>query len=340
MMSKEKICFWLSKVLISVSIVGLITIFILPMNENKLYSIVGLGLIALSLLALITLFLLSKQNAYNEYKRLNVIIDAIQKHENLKIPLYEETLLSKTMLKLTRIAEIMREMTDYAHEQKQNIQELVTDISHQVKTPLANIMLAAESLRDEIRSDDERSFYCDTLSSQTQKLESLIESMIKISRLENGHINLIPEKVYITEIINEALISLRMKASEKNIQLEYKHEEYDVFCDRKWTIEALFNVVDNAIKYSYSSSCITITVKRMTQYTCINVADTGIGIPQDHIQDSFRRFYRGENVGNIDGVGVGLYLSREIFTKQGGYITLKSKEDVGTTASIFLRNQQ
>lgn len=259
-----------------------------------------------------------------------MVFESILNHTDISIPLFEETLLSKLTTKVIRIDQVMRNMTRQANEQKESIQSLVTDISHQVKTPMANIMLSAESLSEHALTEEEKVFFCEILQTQTQKLEFLMEGMIKISRMENGHIVTSPRKVIISELLDEATAPLHIRLNEKKIHLCCDYEDCYVYCDGRWTIEALFNILDNAVKYTHPRGAIVITVNRMSQYTRINIKDTGIGIPKNHIQDAFTRFYKGEATDDSNGIGVGLYLSREIITKQGGYITLKSEEGIGT----------
>lgn len=176
------------------------------------------------------------------------------------------------------------------------------------------------------------------MKNQVCKLEFLIEAMTKISRLENGTIVPKPEMSPLFELLETVRNAVLSMAEEKHIEIISEETELHLYFDMRWTIEALFNILDNAVKYTPDSGKFTISVHQMALYTRIDIRDTGIGILPQHINDIFKRFYRENRLRQANGVGVGLYLARQIISQQGGYITAKSIVDKGTTISVYLQN--
>jgi len=252
--------------------------------------------------------------------------------------LEEETLMSKTGAKLLKIREITQGAAEQSEQLKRNVQELVSDISHQLKTPLSNIKMAAETLEDENIEKERRQFFVSGLKKQVDKLEFLIEAMTKISRLENGMIVPKPEISPLFELLEKAIATIRPMADEKHIEIKSETTELNLYFDMRWTTEALFNILDNAVKYTPDYGKVNISIQPMALYTRIDISDTGIGILPEHINDIFKRFYRENRLRQTSGVGVGLYLAHEIISRQGGYITAKSIVDKGTTISVYLQN--
>ncbi|MCR5122297.1 MAG: sensor histidine kinase, partial [Ruminococcus sp.] len=129
---------------------------------------------------------------------------------------------------------------------------------------------------------------------------------------------------------------VKPKAESKKIVIKYTRESHTAKFDSKWTREALFNILDNAVKYSPEKSSIAVDVQMYEMFVCISVSDNGIGIAEDELPRIFGRFYRGQNVREQSGVGIGLYLSRRIIEEQGGYITVESVPGKGSVFRIFL----
>ena len=176
----------------------------------------------------------------------------------------------------------------------------------------------------------------DEIRQQSEKLEFLIQSLVKTSRLETGTFQLAPLKNNIDSVIDAAIEQITPKAKSKQIKIMYSSQSHTAKFDIKWTHEALFNILDNAVKYSPRNSVIKITVYAYEMFACVLVADQGIGIPEEELPRIFGRFYRGQNVREQNGVGIGLYLCRQIIEGQGGYITVGSTVDQGSIFKIFL----
>ncbi len=213
-------------------------------------------------------------------------------------------------------------------QQKLRVDELISDISHQTKTPLANIMLYSE-LICESESSEKTQKYSDLLKAQTEKLNFLITSLVKTSRLENGIIAAVPKAQSINLLLENAQKTYpNLKINYSDIILNY---------DLKWTTEAILNIIDNAVKYGSTNTEITVTAYGM--FAKIDISDNAMGIEHDEIPKIFARFYRSKSACEKEGVGLGLYLAREIISKQGGYIKVKSKVNKGSVFSVFLPRQ-
>lgn len=251
--------------------------------------------------------------------------------ENAKDALKQETL-SDAFLKL---ANKLRLKSESLAQEKDHTKTLVTDISHQLKTPLAALKTCF-ALYQEAEAPKEREEFGRRCRFQLEKLESLTASLIHISRLENAMICLQQSTVSLTDVLVDAINGIYEKALSKEITIDVEEfSDIRLFLDRKWTAEALFNLLDNAVKYSPTGSLVTIRVQPLYSFVRVEIEDQGIGIPRKEYNKIFKRFYRSPNetVQQTEGTGVGLYLSREILERQGGTLSVKAPRHQG---SIFV----
>ena len=250
---------------------------------------------------------------------------------------YEDSLTSKVQGKLMQYYDIMHEGRLQSQRDKETLQSLVSDISHQVKTPVANLKLYTGILQKPELPEEKRVLFVATMDEQINKLDFLMQSLIKMSRLETGTFVLTPAEARLGDTISQAMSTVWAKAEKKQIELTVDcAPEIMVQHDSKWTAEAIGNILDNAVKYTPAGGRIAITVRPWQFYTRIDITDTGIGIPEEHYNDVFQRFYRAQEVAAEEGVGLGLYLANGIVTRQKGYISIKSTVGVGTTFSVYL----
>lgn len=225
--------------------------------------------------------------------------------------------------------------------EKESTKALVTDISHQLKTPIASLKLCF-SIYEEATDEDEKQEFLNRCQTQIDKLEILINSLINISRLETAMIKLSPEMVSLNDILIKAVNQIYAKAKFKNIDIEMdEFQDCLLMLDKKWTIEAIVNILDNAIKYSNSFTKISIKVVPMFNFVNVNISDKGIGIEKAQYNKIFKRFYRVDDkiVKETEGSGVGLYLTRNILERQGGNIIVKSEYGHGSTFIIQLKTK-
>ena len=250
---------------------------------------------------------------------------------------YEDSLTAKVQGKLMQYFGIMSEGKRQSQQDKQVIQSLVSDISHQVKTPIANIKMFTNILQQHQLPPEKQAEFLRTMEGQIDKLDFLMQSLIKMSQLETGTFVLHPQEGRLADTIALAMSAVWAKAEAKEISLSADCDSsICVQHDPKWTAEALGNILDNAIKYTPPGGSVTVSVRPWQFYTRVDIADTGIGIAEEHYNDIFQRFYRDPQVASQEGVGLGLYLANGIITRQKGYISVKSKVGKGTTFSVYL----
>ena len=176
----------------------------------------------------------------------------------------------------------------------------------------------------------------EALKTQAEKLSFLVDALVKSSRLDNGILTLSPAPHPIQPLLDGAAAQGLAAAGQRGISLTVLPWEGAARFDSKWTAEALYNVLDNALKYTPPGGTVTLSVTAYHMFCCIQVSDTGPGIPEEEQAQIFSRFYRGAAVREQEGLGLGLYLTRRILTSEGGYIRVSSQPGKGSTFSLYL----
>lgn len=223
--------------------------------------------------------------------------------------------------------------------QRESIQRLLSDISHQTKTPLANLRLYSSLLMEEELTPRQRE-QAQVILQQSEKLSFLIETLVKLSRLETDVLVVTPKLQPLSPLLERAVSQAKAAAGQKGIALQLhlqQQAEMKALYDLRWTAEALGNLLDNAVKYTSPGGCIQVSATQYELFCRIDVRDNGIGIAEEEQAQIFGRFYRGRQVREQEGLGIGLYLAREIAQKQGGYLKLSSRPGQGSTFSLYLR---
>ncbi len=249
--------------------------------------------------------------------------------------IYDETKMASLESKLSQYLQMTQTSKKQLEEEKNQIKELISDISHQTKTPIANILLYAQLL-SESEQNEENKALIEALLLQGEKLQFLIEVLIKSSRLETGIIVVNPEINKVAVLLDEVQKQVATDVVAKEIDLTIEVGEETALFDLKWTREAIYNIVHNAIKYTPAGGRVKVSVTAFELFCKIYIKDNGIGISEEEHNKVFARFYRSQAVRHEEGLGIGLFLAREIITKQGGYIKLKSAEGKGATFSVYL----
>ena len=248
-----------------------------------------------------------------------------------------ETLFARISYRLSRLYSIMQENRRKVDMERQELQMLVSDISHQVKTPVSNLKMVTDTLLSKPVTEEEQREFLKGIRDQTHKLEFLFQALVKTSRLETGAIRLEKKDALLIDTLAMALSGIVYAAEKKNISVTVDClEDLILSHDSKWTAEAVFNLLDNAVKYTPAGGAIRISAEQWEMYVKLSVSDTGKGIPESNQAAVFRRFYREEEVHEQQGVGIGLYLAREIVMRQGGYIKVVSEPGKGSEFSIML----
>lgn len=257
---------------------------------------------------------------------------------------YDETQISRIESKWKQYLGLSVLTRENMEKEKESVKSLVSDISHQTKTPMANIQLYGELLRENLeageasKEKEQNLKLLNEILKQTEKLDFLIQSLTKMSRLESNIVEVKPSRQKISELIAAAIWDVEPKARGKEIEIVNTYDgEGSADYDMKWTKEALGNVLDNAIKYSSFGGSVRISVMEYEFYAAVSVKDNGIGIREEDTAKIFGRFYRAGEVQQEDGVGIGLYLTREILRKENGYIKVKSKPGKGSEFVMYLQ---
>ena len=245
---------------------------------------------------------------------------------------FDESLLSALESKLAHYLAASTVSARNVAAEKEKLKALIGDISHQTKTPIANILLYTQLLAEQPGNRD----CLDALEGQTRKLQSLIEALVKTSRLESGVIALHPVPGNLLPVLESAIAQLAPKAAAKGISIVMEALDAEAVFDPKWTEEAVYNLLDNAVKYSPPGGSVTVSTSVYPMFSAIHIRDTGPGIPEEEQSRVFQRFYRGAKHNDEEGVGIGLYLVRQIAQGQGGYVKVSSQMGEGSTFSLYL----
>ena len=248
---------------------------------------------------------------------------------------FDESRLSSLESRLGRYLTASALSERNVREQKDQISALISDISHQTKTPVANLQLYAQLLSEQPLTPQGKDCAA-AISTQAEKLQTLIEALVKTSRLETGILALHPQPGEISAVVKRAAAQYAPKAAEKDITLTVGQAGGSAVFDAKWTEEAVCNLMDNAVKYTPSGGTVTVEVKNYELFFAIRVTDTGPGISEEEQARIFGRFYRAPGAWQAEGVGIGLYLTRQIAEKQGGYVKVESMPGKGSVFSLFL----
>lgn len=295
------------------------------------------GVLILFALLLLLDFL---HNRYNDdlLEQITLLIETLVEQQERQIfSEAEDTLTARLQHQLLKLRNILTAQNQMLAQEKEQIKTLISDISHQIKTPIAAANTFAELLSDGELSAEERTEYITTLQMSLGKLTFLTNSLIKLSRLESGIISLKPEKNSLNEIVLQAVKTVYAKAKEKGILITFECDQtFEAVLDFNWTAEAISNVIDNAVKYTPQGGFICLQITEYPSFLRLDISDSGVGIPEEEQAKIFGRFYRGKQSVGTDGVGIGLYLTREIINKQNGYMKVSSDEN-GSTFSMFLK---
>lgn len=267
------------------------------------------------------------------------IDDILSFKENLKISENNESSLSNLQNQLYKITILLREQKELEHQEKENLKDLLQNISHQFKTPLTSMTIMIDNILNTKMPEQQKKEFLKEISNQIEHLNFLTHSLLKISCFDAGVITLKKEEVNIRKLLEEALkkVEILIELKNINIQVEAK-EDLVLLIDHNWQLEALTNILKNAIEYSKENGQIILQASQNSFYTEIIIKDFGKGIPKNDLKNIFKKFYKGKN-SSSNSVGIGLSLAHTIITKQNGYISVDSKENEGTTFKIKFKNK-
>lgn len=296
------------------------------------YSLLALAVLAL--LAAIGIAVWTHLRARRMLDTLDKMLDEAIRGE-FRESLYDESRLSALETRMAHYLSASAVSAKNLAEEKEKIKTLIGDISHQTKTPIANLLLYAQLLEEQDLPPESRDCAA-ALERQAEKLRFLIDALVKTSRLETGVLAMTPAVNPLRRVLESAAAQAAPKAEAKGVALTVESTDLTARFDPKWTAEALYNLVDNAVKYTPAGGSVALRARSYELFCRIDVADTGPGIPEVEQARIFQRFYRSPSVSGEEGVGIGLYLSRQIAAGQGGYLKVTSRPGEGSTFSLFL----
>ena len=273
------------------------------------------------------------------YRSIDSLLDCVLNQEKITLSDVQEGDLSALVNKINRIQKVLWKQVELAETEKEQVKSLVSNMSHQLKTPLANLSIYTEILNSEDLDKQKKEEMAEKIKKQIDKLDWIIGSLAKMVKLEQDVIAFDAEGISIKKTLLDAIDTVYEKLEKKGILLVSEpYEDILLFHNRKWTVEVFVNLLENAVKYTKRGGTIRIRVCPYEIYTEIQIIDNGCGIREDEITEIFKRFYRSREVEHIDGSGIGLYLSNLILEKEKGYMVVKSVYGEGSCFSVFLQN--
>lgn len=301
------------------------------MNNYIVIICIGIGG-AVVLITIIIAMFYRKKTEHAMDTILNKLDEALS--GNMVETKYDESMESAISERLNRVLQIAGIQKIQAQEERDSVKALVSDISHQVRTPLSNIMLYSGLLREQGLHDSATKL-ADKIQSQSEKLDFFMKELIKSSRTEQKMVQVTPELTVLSKLVDQACQLVEVDALRKRITIQYQEENGECYADKTWTVEVIGNVLDNAIKYSPEGSIIQIWETVYDSFIGLTIKDNGMGIEEKEQGFIFQRFYRSAKAAGIPGFGIGLYLVREVLLKQGGYVKVNSKAGEGAAFQLF-----
>ena len=275
----------------------------------------------------------------NKWKKADKLLDDVISNRKADVSELSESELSLFASRIDRISEKLQIEIGRAEDEKEEVKQLISNISHQLKTPLSNVVMYSQLLQDNKISDEQRAEFTEKLRSHTEHLDWILNSLFKMTKLERDVISFETEELSVKETLVEAVNAVYEKAESAGIEISLDvPQDKKLLHNRKWTAEVFVNLLENAIKYSPFGGRIDIHIEPYEMYSGIVISDNGIGIKEEEQSLIFQRFYRSSDVQDITGSGIGLYLSKTILEKEKGYMTVASEYGKGSSFTVYLRN--
>lgn len=260
----------------------------------------------------------------------NILID----NYNIDFNTYDDNVLSSLKDDIYKMTIKLKNMADNSNKEKKYLATTLSDISHQLKTPLTSLFVFNEILKQDNLDSKTRKEILEKSEKQLERIKWLITSLLKMSQLDSGSITLQKDKVNLQKLINESCEPFLISLDLKNVKLQINIDKKAfIICDKNWTIEAISNIVKNALEHVKENGTITIQSITNPIYLKLEIIDDGEGIKAEEINHIFERFYHGNK--NKDSIGIGLNMSKMIIEKQKGHIEVESKLNKGTKFSIY-----
>ena len=286
----------------------------------------------------ISLFFTKKR--YNDISELTYKIDKIlHNNDYTNFDVNKEGELAVLNSEIYKMTVRLREQTERLENEKNYLKDYLADISHQIRTPMTSINIMISRLSKQDLTFEDRFKIIKEISKLLTRIEWLITALLKVAQLESDTVKLKKEKTNVEEVVNKALEPLKIQAEIKNIKMKLKIEKNTNYKgDYYWSVESISNIIKNCIEHSENGGIIEIISEINPIYTEIIITDEGKGICKEDLPHLFERFYRGNNSGS-EGIGIGLYLTKMIVSKQNGVITAKNRENKGAEFNIKFFNE-
>ena len=298
------------------------------------------GIFAIILIIALAAAVLEWHQKRKIYRQIDKMLEQVLNREMIETSAVQEGEISALASKMIRVHEKLEYELNTAQEEKEQVKSLISNMSHQLKTPLSSAIMYRDLLEMETERDQRQSFL-DKMKLQLGKIDWILKSLFKMVRLEQGAIQFETGSISLKDTLLSAINSIYDQAEKKEIYIVTEpFTDCLLLHNKKWTAEVFVNILENAIKYSEKGSTIEIKVYSLELFTEIRFQDHGIGIRKDELTNIFQRFYRSKDVENKEGSGIGLYLSRLILDQEKGYMTVSSDYGKGSCFSVFLQNCQ
>ena len=297
------------------------------------YNIIYISILIIIVFSILIIYI---NKIYNKIRKLSIYAnDILNNKYNMDIREYSEGDISNLKNDLYKMTIKLKEQNELSLKDKIYLQDTLSDISHQLKTPLTSMYVINELLYDDKLDKSLKKELLNKSKKGLERIEWLITSLLKMSRLDSGSEKLILENVKLINIINKTIEPIRIPLELKNINLNVScSNDIKVNVDVNWTTEALINILKNAMEHTSENGNINIVCSDNPLYTMISISDDGCGISKKDLPHIFERFYKG--MGNKESIGIGLNMSKKIIESENGNISVKSKENEGTTFIIKL----
>ena len=308
-------------------------------QNNEVYikfNILKIFILLLSFMILIYLFVRYYFKRDNEIEKIIKCLEKInQKNYEIDINDVSEDKLSILKHEIYKTTVMLKENTEKGNQDKINLKKSLQDISHQLKTPLTSSIIMLDNIIDDLENDIEiKPEFIKKVKKDISKISFLIQSILKLSMFESNTITFIRKEIPVKKIINSSIENIENLCDLKNIKLVVKDRSKNkIYCDYRWQVEALTNILKNAVDYSFNDSIIIVEVDKNNTYTQIKIKDFGKGMSEDETINIFKRFYKGKN-SSSDSNGIGLSLAKAIIEKDNGRVIVNSLKGEGTTFSI------
>ena len=302
-------------------------------NTTRISLFVMLFLWTLLLFLGTMLFLYRRERLYRKSE--NIIKDYIDGNYTVHLPQSNEGNIYQLLASVDQLATMLQAKNDTEQKTKEFLKNTISDISHQLKTPLSALMMYQEIIENEPDNPETVKEFSFKIGTALKRIEQLIQSMLKITRIDAGSIYFEKSNYSIPNILNHAINELTTRANHEKKEIVINGDwDQMLYCDIEWTGEAIGNIVKNALDHTDAGGKITISCERTPTMIRIFITDNGHGIAGEDIHHIFKRFYRSKNTSDSQGIGLGLPLAKAIVEGQGGILSVQSERLQGTTFTL------